>query len=399
MTGAVERDRKAPRHGVLVRRPHRDLVGADPRRRGLSPSADARPGPSGADTPPERPRDAYVSLYAELSRQVQAEGLQRRCYAYYWTCFALAAIAFVGIWVGLVLLRDSWFPLLLAALLALVTAQLGFLGHEAAHRQVFASPRWNEWTARTISGVFAGLSYGWWMHKHSRHHSAPNQVSRDPDIAPGVIAFTPEVAQARKGIAAAFTRRQGWWFLLLLPLEGLNLHVQSVRRLLQAAPVHRRGVELALLTVRLGGYLVALFVLLPPGKAAAFVAIQLGVFGVLLGGAFAPNHIGMPIVPAGARPDFLRRQVLMSRNIAGGRVIGFFMGGLNYQIEHHLFPNMPRPGQKRARQLVRAHCAEHGITYTETTLLQAYSAIVRHLNTVGLRHRDPFRCPFVTLNR
>jgi fatty acid desaturase len=200
-------------------------------------------------------------------------------------------------------------------------------------------------------------------------------------------------------MGAAFTRRQGWWFFLLLPLEGLNLHVQSVRTVLGAAPLRLRWVEATFLAVRLGGYLAVLTLLLPPGKAIAFVAVQLALFGVLLGGAFAPNHIGMPIVPAAARPDFLRRQVLMSRNISGGAVIGFLMGGLNHQIEHHLFPSMPRPSLKRARHLVRAHCAQHDVDYTETTLLQAYSAIVRYLNTVGLRDRDPFRCPLVTLHR
>jgi fatty acid desaturase len=131
----------------------------------------------------------------------------------------------------------------------------------------------------------------------------------------------------------------------------------------------------------------------------AFVAVNLGLFGVLLGGAFAPNHIGMPIVPAAARPDFLRRQVLMSRNITGGPVVGFFMGGLNHQIEHHLFPSMPRPGLKRARALVRAHCQENGITYAEASLRQAYRVIIRYLNTVSQGDRDPFQCPLVALYR
>jgi len=352
-----------------------------------------------SDPRPARPRDAHLSLYTELARRVQAEGLQRRRYGYYWTCFGANLAVFAGIWVGVAVLRDSWFQLLLAALLAVVSAQFGFLGHDAAHRQVFRSARWNEWSARVVSGALTGLSYGWWIHKHNRHHSGPNQVDRDPDIAPGVFALTPDIARGRRGAAAAFTRRQGWWFFLLLPLEGLNLHVQSARTLLGRAPVRLRAVEGAFLAVRLGGYLALLFVLLPPGKAAAFVAVQLGLFGILLGGAFAPNHLGMPLVPAGARPDFLRRQVLMSRNVSGGPLVNFFMGGLNLQIEHHLFPSMPRPGLAQARSLVRAYCAEHQITYTETNLAQAYAAIVRYLNTVGLRDRDPFHCPLLGLYR
>jgi len=118
----------------------------------------------------------------------------------------------------------------------------------------------------------------------------------------------------------------------------LNLHAESVKSVLRRAPVKHRGMEAGFLVVRLGGYVAALLLLLPPGKAAAFVGVQLAVFGVLLGGAFAPNHIGMPIVPAGLKVDFLRRQVLMSRNISGGRIAGYALGGLNYQIEHHLFP-------------------------------------------------------------
>jgi len=346
-----------------------------------------------------RPREAYVSLYSDLSRRVHAEGLQRRRYAYYWTRFSAAVAAFVLVWVGVALLDDTWFQLLLAALLALVLAQFGFLGHDAAHRQVFASARWNEWSARIISGGFTGLSYGWWLHKHNRHHSGPNQEDRDPDIGPGVMAFTPGQALTRRGLAAAFTRRQGWWFFVLLPFEGVNLHVQSIRTLVGAAPVRRRAVEVSLVAARLGGYAAVLFLLLPPGKAAAFIAVQLGVFGVLLGGAFAPNHIGMPIVPADARPDFLRRQVLMSRNVSGGFLTAFFMGGLDQQIEHHLFPSMPRPSLRRAAGIVRAHCAQHGITYTESSLPQAFAAVVRHLNTVGLRGNDPFSCPLVSLYR
>ena len=349
--------------------------------------------------PGPRRREAYVSSYAALTRDVQAAGLTRRRYGYYWTSFSIAAGAFVLVWVGVVVLRDSWFQLVLAGVLAVVCAQFGFLGHDAAHRQVFASARWNEWAARIISGVFAGLSYGWWMQKHNRHHSGPNQEGRDPDIAPGLFAFTPAVAAERTGRFAAFTRRQGWWFLALLPFEGINLHVQSVLRVVSRAPMRLRSVEAALLALRLGGYVAALFLLLPPGMAVAFLGVQLGVFGVLLGGAFAPNHIGMPIVPASARPDFVSRQVLMSRNISGGTVIGFFMGGLQNQIEHHLFPSMARPSLKKARAIVQAHCLLHDISYEETDLGQAYRRIVAYLNVVGRRDADPFRCPLVTLYR
>ena len=108
-----------------------------------------------------------------------------------------------------------------------------------------------------------------------------------------------------------------------------------------------------MVVLRLGGLVALLVLLLPLGKAAAFLAVQVGVFGFLLGGSFIPNHTGMPIVPRGARIDFLNRQVLMSRNIRGNVLVDAAMGGLNYQIEHHLFPSMPRPHLKLVRPVVR----------------------------------------------
>jgi fatty acid desaturase len=345
-----------------------------------------------------RPGAAYVSSYSELSRQVRAAGLLRRAYGYYWSRIGAAVLVFALVWLLVVRLGDSWWVLLPAVALGVVTAQIGFLGHDAAHRQVFASAGWNEWTARVLSGVFAGLSYGWWQRKHSRHHSAPNQLGRDPDIGSGVLAMTPQAMQERHGLWRRIARRQGWWMFLLLPGEGVHLHIQGIRTVLGRQAVERRWVEIAFMTVRLVGFPAALLLLMSPGKAAAFVAVQVSLFGVLVGGAFIPNHIGRPIVPVGARIDFLHRQVVMSRNVRGGILVDFFMGGLNHQIEHHLFPNMARPNLRRARRMVQEHCHRHDVEYTETSVLGAFRAAASYLNAVGGR-ADPFACPLVSMYR
>ena len=116
--------------------------------------------------------------------------------------------------------------------------------------------------------------------------------------------------------------------------------------------------------MRIIGFLALVFLVLSPDKAAVFLAIQLGLFGFYMGASFAPNHKGMPLVPKELRLDFLRRQVLMSRNIRGTPFLDFMMGGLNYQIEHHLFPSMPRPHLRRAAPIIAAYCREHDVTYT-----------------------------------
>jgi len=344
--------------------------------------------------------ERFTSAYAALSRDVRAAGLLRRRYGFYWSRITGAVAALAAVWVCVALIGDSWWQLLPAAAMGMVCAQFGFLGHDAAHRQVFASHRWNEWAARLLAGAFAGLSYGWWMAKHNRHHAAPNQEGKDPDIGPGALAFVPAAAQARTRPGRWFRRHQGWLFFPLLTLEGLNLHISSIRTVLRTSgSIKCRRLEGALVSARLGGFVVAVFLLLPAEKALAFICLQTAVFGVLLGAAFAPNHKGMPIVPATMKLDFLRRQVLTSRNLRGGVVVDFLMGGLNHQIEHHLFPSMPRPNLRRAREYVRAHCAEHGIPYTETSPLESFAIVVRHLNDMGLGARDPFLCPLVAHTR
>jgi fatty acid desaturase len=101
----------------------------------------------------------------------------------------------------------------------------------------------------------------------------------------------------------------------------------------------------------------------------------------------------MAIIPPTMEIDFLRRQTLTSRNIIGGPAVAIGMGGLNFQIEHHLFPNMPSINLGRARRIVRAYCAEKNVSYTETTFIGSYRIVLRYLKRVGIRHADPFECP------
>jgi fatty acid desaturase len=337
-----------------------------------------------------------VSDYTALADQIRSAGLLRRRYGYYWAKLIglpLAVIAALGVfvWIG-----ESWWQLVTAAVFGVLFAQVAFLGHDAAHKQIFVSGRANDWASLIVGDLIVGMSYGWWRHKHSRHHANPNKLGADPDIDLPVIAVTPERArEGRSPVSRWVMAHQGAFFFPILLLEGVSLHASSVRRVFAREHVERRGWEIAMLTVRLVGFPVLVFVVLSPGIAAAFLAVQLGVFGFYMGASFAPNHKGMPIVPKDARLDFLRRQASTSRNIRGGRIIDVAMGGLNYQIEHHLFPSMPRPHLRRAAVIVQEYCRTHDVPYMSTGLFTSYAIVVRYINRVGLGERDPFECPLV----
>jgi fatty acid desaturase len=349
-----------------------------------------------------RGQEAATGSYQALSARIRQEGLLERTRGFYVTLLAVLALLLVGLVVAFVLLGDSWFQLLVAAGLGVLLTQFAFVAHEALHRQVLGSGPANDRLGRVLANGVVGVSHTWWASKHNKHHANPNKVGKDPDIDMEALAFHPDAAATRTGWRAAFARVQGWAFFPLLLLEGLNLHVTSVRSTIARTDdrnPRERVTELVVLAVRLTANVAVVLWFLPLGLGLAFLGVQLAVFGVYMGASFAPNHKGMPIIPADSKLDFLSKQVLTSRNISGGTPMSMLLGGLSYQVEHHLFPSMPRPHLARAREIVMQHCADHGVPYTETTLLESYRIVVRYLNEVGLAARDPFDCPMVNRYR
>jgi fatty acid desaturase len=350
------------------------------------PTRIIKTGPRGLTNP--------VSEFAALLTTVKEAGLLRRSKRFYGITFGIITIAMIGAWVGFAMLQGTWYLLLIAAALGIIFTQYAFITHELSHRQVFASGKLNDFSGRIMADLVVGISYSWWMSKHSRHHANPNVVDKDPDVETDFIIFQREKAVGLTGIAKFMANRQGYLFFPALLLEGLNLHIHAFKTVFSKGKVDKRALEIVLLTVRNVGYVAVVFSFLPLGMAFAFIGVQLAIFGLYMGASFAPNHKGMPILPRDSKVDFLRRQVLTSRNIRSGHFMNHFMGGLNYQIEHHLFPNMPRPHLRRAAEIVREYCANKGIVYTEVGLLTSYGIVVRHLNEVGLGvGGDPFDCP------
>lgn len=353
-----------------------------------SPSAHA------AGTAADRLRShPFTATFTDVAATVRDTGLLRRSQLFYSVFGASLVLALGGVITGFVLLGDSWFQLLMAAAFSIVLTQAAFLGHEAAHRAVLSTGPGNDRLGRWISTLGVGISYQWWMHKHSRHHANPNKIGADPDIESDTISFVRDQAAETRGVIRWINQRQGWLFFPLLTFEGLNLHYRSVASLLTRGSTRQRVQELPAIALHFGLYLVPVFLMLPLGMAFAFVGVQMAVFGVYMGASFAPNHKGMALVPADARLDFFSKQVLTSRNIRGGWPMSILMGGLNYQVEHHLFPNMARPHLARTREIVREYCQTHDVPYTETSLIESYGIVIAYLNDVGLAARDPFDCP------
>lgn len=332
--------------------------------------------PSPATMPKRR------SEFAELTHTMRVAGLLDRRLGFYAAVIAGTAAVFVASVVALVLIGDSWWAIALAPLFAVVFTHCGFIGHDAGHRQIFANTRSNDALGYLAGNLAIGLGYSQWVLKHNAHHANPNHDERDPDVQIPVIAFSPDQATGRRGLSGFLTRHQAALFFPLLLLEAWNMHITSVVAIVERT-VNARRLEAVLLAAHATLYLGTVFWVLSPGPAVVFIVVHQGLFGLYLGAAFAPNHKGMPMVSAADQLDPIRKQVLTSRNIRGSTLIDHGLGGLNYQIEHHLFPRMPRPNLRRAQPLVAAFCARQEIKYTQTGFVDSYAQTLRHLHTAS----------------
>ncbi|MFC4120806.1 fatty acid desaturase family protein [Nonomuraea zeae] len=322
------------------------------------------------------------SDFAKLSRRIAKAGLLDKRPGYYAVRIGLVTSLFAGSWALFAIVGDSWWQIPVAVLLAVAFAQVTLLAHDLAHGQISRSRRTSRLAGLVAGNLAVGLSYGWWMDKHTRHHANPNHEEHDPDVSPDVLIWSERQAEASRGLPRFIGRWQAFLFFPLLTLEGLNLKVSSFRAL-RRKTLKGRTAEGLLLSAHVLAYVGAVFLVLPPGMALVFLAVHQACYGVYLGCTFAPNHKGMPVLTAEDELDYLRRQVLTSRNVRGGSLVNTALGGLNFQIEHHLFPSMPTANLRRAQPIVRDHCRSLGVDYVECGLFESWGQALRHLHEAG----------------
>jgi len=320
--------------------------------------------------------------YAVLKRRIQDAGLLKKRPSYYalsiTTNVVLWALCLVFVFtVGIV-----WAQALGAVGLALMSVQLGFQLHDSGHRQMFDSAGKNAFVGLVTADLLLGVSYGWWVQKHNRHHGNPNDVDLDPDIKVGAIAYNDEQAQARRGAGRLAAMYQAYLFFPLTTFLAWSMHVAGFSYLIKETSRYRR-LEFVLIAVHAVVYLGAMVYFLGPWSALMVVLIQKGIGGAYMAAVFAPNHKGMPQTDADSRLDFVRTQVLTARNVRGHPLTDLWYGSLNYQIEHHLFPGMPRLNMRKAQPIIASFCQERGIAYHETSFLDSYREMLGFLNEIG----------------
>lgn len=324
--------------------------------------------------------------YDELVAAAEETGLYKRTL---WRYGFLAVLLVCGYGASLYFLTVSdSIPLqaLNAIFFGFLTVQWGALGHDLSHKQIFASDRLNAIFGTIAWGLFAGLSQEKWYERHNAHHKHPNRVGDDPDIDIPFCFSERQRSSRTNFLDRLFRSHQHIIFFIVLPAVYPSYLRASFDHIFSRMDMTRVS-ELLLVAVHFFVIFFILFSSLPVAVAMLFLGIAIATTGIYMGLIFAPNHKGQDILSA-EDPFLWTHQITLSRNLGPSRLVTYLFGGLNFQIEHHVFTCVSRFKFRQARDVVKAYCVAHGIPHEEKTVFgsmrEIYGALKREASVQSL---------------
>lgn len=340
--------------------------------------------------------DERLKSFRALRKQLEDEGFMERNYGFYaykiattyGLCLAGIVLAFTGNWI------------LSSLFMGIFWQQSGWLGHEAAHHDVFVSRKWNHFLAYLTSNVLQGYSVNWWKDRHNSHHAITNVLEDDPDVdnlplfiwdikhipltAPKdtpVIRIANHLVPFQAYYWPPFTPllRFIWMIQSFIYAKGLKTNVSP-----QLAKTYKFEFPL-LLSHHALVFLLLAFTMPSIKIAALWWLIANSIGGCFIAIIVFTSHYACDLYDPNDRCqlNFVDLQLYTTRNIAPGPIIDWFAGGLNYQIEHHLFPQMPRNRLNECSFRVRQWCKDNNVPYQVETFPTCLKLIVQRLAEVG----------------
>ncbi len=307
---------------------------------------------------------------------------QRKCFertpAVYFVLTVLSVGTFVAAYYSS--LASAGLVTLIASL-ALASAcgvQLAYIAHDAGHGHISRHGFVNKLVGHIALTITSGYAFSSWTRTHDQHHRRPNVVALDPDVDTKWVVLH-DWARPKTRLQRLTTRLQHW---ILVPYYTVHLFELRLRGLKDVLALRLRADALGLV-LHVVGFLVLPALAFPLHRVlVCYVALSAG-SGLYYGLIFAVNHIGATYLRSHKEVDFVRLQVLSSRNVLTGRFGDFVMGGLNWQIEHHLLPRLPRFRLRSASESIREFCARQALHYESAPFSEALGAVFRHLQRLS----------------
>jgi fatty acid desaturase 2 (delta-6 desaturase) len=275
----------------------------------------------------------------------------------------------------------------LAFVLAIAQAQAGWLQHDLGHLAVFKSYDMNYYGHQLTISHMKAASRWWWTSRHNRHHAKPNVIRLDPDIQAPMPLFVFDEKWFGKGryyFRALVPFQKYVWFLLGPPVVTTFLFVYMNARYVIEGARFGDMLWMASYFIRFSyqfGYHLDTWGLIKLYYATRIIETQWFTWVTSM------NHLPMPFLDD-SNIDWITLQVSTTQNVEPGWFNDWFTGHLNYQIEHHLWPTMPRHNYYKASFRIKELCKKHGLEYRVHGIYQCCVDICDKLQLVSNQHAE-----------
>ena len=360
---------------------------------------------------PEKQK-AFEKGYRELRTKMLAAGLFNASPSYY-VYKVSSNFALVAASIACAVMTDNFaINMIGAVILAFFWQQCGWLAHDFLHHQVFKNRKYGDLMGVLVGNICQGFSVQWWKSKHNAHHAVPNLHASSPDASDGdpdidtmpILAWTLKMAESAKESETGrfMIRWQAFFYFPALLFARMAWAHQSWvfvwggfgQHSVKGAAMDKKKMAYPLLEkIGLALHYIWLFTVMsymPLLNAIAYFLVAQTGCGLLLAIVFGLGHNGMAVYPADQRPDFWKLQVTTTRNVTSNWFVDWFCGGLQYQVDHHLFPMLPRHNLKKVHVLVESFCKEYELTYHEADMFTGTMEVLNHLNKVSIEFIEHF---------
>ncbi|XP_054827208.1 acyl-CoA (8-3)-desaturase-like [Eublepharis macularius] len=335
--------------------------------------------------------EMLINDFRELHSMVKRMGLLKPNYHFFMLIFLHALLIDVASWLTIWYFGKSWIPFLVGvALFTISQVQYGFFQHDLGHVSVFQKLKWNKLIHFIVLGVLKGGPPSQWNFMHNQHHAKPNCFRKDPDLNMHPLLFTLgkplSVELGRKKKKYMPYQYQHSYFFFLAPMTFM-LFVQGA--IIRYTVKRKKWVELAFIVI----YNIRVCLMYVPlmgfKSFMAFYWLSRFLESNWFLWVSQMNHIPMNI-DYDKNLDWVSAQLAATCNVDQSLFNNWYTGHLNFQIEHHLFPTMPRHNYWKVAPLVKSLCAKHGVQYHCKPLLTAFADILRSLKESSEHWEDAF---------
>eukprot|EP01024_Parvocaulis_polyphysoides_P063984 TRINITY_DN7420_c0_g4_i2.p1 TRINITY_DN7420_c0_g4~~TRINITY_DN7420_c0_g4_i2.p1 ORF type:complete len:523 (-),score=68.23 TRINITY_DN7420_c0_g4_i2:1004-2470(-) len=331
--------------------------------------------------------------YQKLYRKFKKDGLFKSNIIYYALKIASnqsilgAAVLALFYAPGII---GTWPATFLATCLtALFWQQSGWLTHDFLHHQVFPEHRYaGNWMGYMLGSLFQGFSAGWWKNKHNVHHALPNYIhdehftAIDPDINTLPLLSWSKQQLTNSPLENLLVKLQYFTFIPILLIARVAWCVESFFFAVDLALQKQEYAELICICMHYVLFFGLAFGTLPTAQALTYLLGANFLGGLFLGVVFVISHNGMDII-SDRDENFASAQILTTRNIQSSVFVDWFTGGLNFQIEHHLFPTMPRHNLPVVQKQVKELCERNGLEYENLSFGKGFESVMETLDEVA----------------